>query len=782
MNENVLLDIMDIQINQPVEGRLITFSKVSSLIIVLIGGLAFCGWIFGIQPLKSILPGLATMKANTAISFIIAGVGLWFGNTKKTEPIHVRIMQVCSGFVILLGLLTLGEYTFGLDFGIDQLIFKDLQTSASSFPGRMSFATAINFTLLGMALLAIDTETRQKIRPAQFLALIAGTIAFIALVGYLFGVESLYSLGPYSSMALHTALGLALLSIGILCARPRRGLIKIVLTETVGGVVLRRLLPMVILIPIVVSWFRLQGQQMGLYDTNFGEALTVMLNAAFMIAVIWFNAGWLNRVDMERKRAEEALRTSEERYRTLIEQAPDGIFTANHQGNYTDVNSSGCAMLGYTREELLKLSLRDVVDPDELATQPLRLKELQEGKALLVERKLRRKNGSTFIAEMSAKMLPHGYFQALVRDITERKQAEQKLRFHAAIIDSADDAIVGKTTEGIILSWNPGAERLYGYMAAEVIGKSIMLLSSPERPDDIPTILEQICNGESIQHLETVRLAKDGRRIDISLTVSPIQDHTGKIVGASAISRDITARKRTEETLKRTMEELTRSNAELEQFAYIASHDLQEPLRAVAGMVQLLQQRYQGQLDERADEYIGHAVEASGRMQNLINDLLELSRVGRLGRSFSTTNMEQTLNSALINLQSTIQESQAEIAHDPLPALLGDEIQLTQVLQNLIGNAIKFRGARPPHIQVSAEKIEQRWRFAVRDNGIGIEPQYFERIFLVFQRLHTRREYSGTGIGLALCKKIVERHGGQIWVESQPGQGSTFYFTIPARQ
>jgi light-regulated signal transduction histidine kinase (bacteriophytochrome) len=228
-------------------------------------------------------------------------------------------------------------------------------------------------------------------------------------------------------------------------------------------------------------------------------------------------------------------------------------------------------------------------------------------------------------------------------------------------------------------------------------------------------------------------------------------------------------------------EELRRSNTELEQFAYVASHDLQEPLRAVAGMVQLLGQRYKGRLDESADEYISHAVEASARMQNLINDLLDYSRVDRGERAFERTSMEQVLNTALANLQIPIQESQAQITRDPLPTFMADTGQMIRVLQNLIGNAIKFRGEGPLHIHIGAEKIDEAWRFSVNDNGIGIEPQYFARIFLVFQRLHTRRQYPGTGIGLSLCKKIIERHGGQIWVESQLGHGATFYFTLPEK-
>jgi len=260
----------------------------------------------------------------------------------------------------------------------------------------------------------------------------------------------------------------------------------------------------------------------------------------------------------------------------------------------------------------------------------------------------------------------------------------------------------------------------------------------------------------------------------------PLLNSAGQPRGAVAAFLDITERKQAEDQLRATMEELRRSNAELEQFAYVASHDLQEPLRALAGMVQLLQQRYQDKVDARGQEFIRHAMEAALRMQTLINDLLAFSRVGTRGKPFAPTDVEHLLKALFLSLSVAIRESGAVITHDPLPTVIADELQLMQLLQNLISNAIKFRGEQPPQIHLSAERSPEGWRFAVRDSGIGIEPQYFERIFVVFQRLHTRREYPGTGIGLALCKKIVERHGGRIWVESQPGQGSTFYFTLPA--
>jgi signal transduction histidine kinase len=238
-------------------------------------------------------------------------------------------------------------------------------------------------------------------------------------------------------------------------------------------------------------------------------------------------------------------------------------------------------------------------------------------------------------------------------------------------------------------------------------------------------------------------------------------------------------RQHMEEDLARKVDELARSNADLEQFAYVASHDLQEPLRMVTAYTQLLAERYRGKLDENADKYIGYAGEGAQRMQVLIQDLLAFSRVGRNGFTYGSVDCNGVLEEVLTTLAPAMQECGAVVTHDALPSVWADRTQVAQIFQNLIGNAVKFRGKEPPLIAVQAEQADQRWRFSVRDNGIGIAPEFAENIFVVFQRLHARTEYPGNGIGLAICKKIVERNGGRIWVESQPGSGSSFNFTLP---
>ena len=242
---------------------------------------------------------------------------------------------------------------------------------------------------------------------------------------------------------------------------------------------------------------------------------------------------------------------------------------------------------------------------------------------------------------------------------------------------------------------------------------------------------------------------------------------------------DITEQKQDKERLTQMVSEMKRSNTELEQFAYVVSHDLQEPLRMVSSYTQLLAKRYRGQLDADADEFISYAVDGAERMRALLNDMLDYSRVGTRGKPFKLIWCEDVLEKAITNLKIAIEDSGTLVSHDYLPMLVADEGQLVQLLQNLIGNAIKFCNQKTPHVHVSAEKKGEVWLFSVKDNGIGIDPQHAQRIFEMFKRLHTREEYSGTGMGLAICKKIVERHGGHIWVQSQPGEGSTFCFTIP---
>lgn len=321
--------------------------------------------------------------------------------------------------------------------------------------------------------------------------------------------------------------------------------------------------------------------------------------------------------------------------------------------------------------------------------------------------------------------------------------------------------------------------RIGGYAEKDLIGMPSEQIVFPDDREKVRVNAKKMLKGERSTPYEFRIINSDGMPRWVKESVVSVPYNGRRAVLGNFM--DITEQKNTEEELNKTLAQLKRSNSELEQFAYVASHDLQEPLRMVASYTQLLARRYQGRLDDDADEFIGYAVDGANRMQHLINDLLTYSRVTTRGKEFIPTDCEKVFDNAIANLQAAIEESGADIRHEPLPEVLADATQLSQIFQNLIGNAIKFRGNNPPVIHVSAKQIDDEWLFSFNDNGIGIETEYQDRIFLVFQRLHSKAEYPGTGIGLALCKKIAERHGGRIWVESEPGKGSTFNFTIQVK-
>lgn len=497
----------------------------------------------------------------------------------------------------------------------------------------------------------------------------------------------------------------------------------------------------------------------------------------------------------ERKRAEEALRASEHWLSTMLRSIGDAVIATDAKGLVTLMNHVAKNLTGWDDAEAVDKPLEDVFNiineqTGEQAENPV-ARAIREGVVvgLANDTVLIAKDGTKRpIADSAAPMRDdEGNIIGTVmvfRDITERKKAEKELRetsnYLEKLFNYVNAPIVVWDPAFRITRFNHAFEHLTGYTASEVIGKELNMLFPEASRDESLNKIERTLSGEHWESVEIQILRKDGDvRIALWNSANIYAEDGRTLLATIAQGQDITERKQAEAKLKQSIAELKRSNAELEQFAYVASHDLQEPLRMVSSYTQLLARRYRGKLDADADDFIAYAVDGSNRMQMLINDLLAYSRVSTRGKPFEPTDCEAILSQIRVNLQAAIEESDAVITHDPLPTVVADASQLAQLLQNLIGNAVKFRSEEPLHVHVSAEQKGNEWVFSVRDNGIGIDPEYADRIFIVFQRLHNRDEYPGTGIGLAICKKIVERHGGRIWVESQPGKGSTFYFTIP---
>lgn len=489
----------------------------------------------------------------------------------------------------------------------------------------------------------------------------------------------------------------------------------------------------------------------------------------------------------ERKQAEEALRFSEARYRALHRDNPTMIFTVDAGETILSVNPFGASQLGYTAEELEGQPVVNVMYGEDRPAFAEQLRTCLKNPGQTYRGKFRkvRKDGAILWVEETAQAVYdlNGALNilAVCQDITERKKAEDALRISEArfrnLFEQSPLSMQILSPDGKTLEVNRGWETLWGLKPEAIRDYNLL----QDRQLEAKGIMPYIQKGFAGEATEIPVVFYDPAEIGIAGNVRwvkafiyPVKDETGHIREIVLMHVDMTV-------LMKAEEELARSNEDLEQFAHVVSHDLQAPLRSIWSFAEILARYYRGRLDEEADKYFDFIIRGARRMQRMIDEILAYSRVGTRGGEFTTVDFEAVLLQTMENLYAEIEEKGAVITHDPLPSLRGDQSQIMLLLQNLLGNAIKFT-VEAPRVHVSAVRKGSECVFSVRDNGIGIDPEQKDRIFTLFQRLHTAEEYPGTGLGLAVCKKIVERHGGEIWVESEPGKGSTFYFSLPAIQ
>jgi PAS domain S-box-containing protein len=523
-----------------------------------------------------------------------------------------------------------------------------------------------------------------------------------------------------------------------------------------------------------------------------------------------------------------------ERYRRIVETIDDGIYVADDEDRFTMVNQAYAEMTGYSREELLGAPTSMVVEPETTEAAGRIQRELADGerRTARLEADVHTADGGTFRAEATLAVLPSDDSRheriGVVRDVADRVERERELEMRVrqqqvvtelgrrALEDPDLDELFDDAVEAVadtldndyckVLELLPEGEELLlrsgcgwkgGYVGEATVGTEVESQAGYTLASREPVVVDDLATEERFQGPDL--LVEHGVTSGISTIIGPFHDPWG-ILGThdtayrefsrhdvnfvQAVANILTnaiERNQYERRLTDTIEELKESNDRLEQFAYIASHDLQEPLRMVSNYLQLLEDRYRDELDDDAEEFIDFAVEGADRMREMIDDLLTYSRIERHGDPLEPVDAESVVDRVLENLQFRTEEVDAEIAVGSLPTVVGDERLLEQLFQNLVSNALKYRGEGPPHIEIDAARHgDGKWLFRVADDGIGIEPEYTDRIFEVFKRLHTHREYPGTGIGLTLCKRIADRHDGEIWVESTPGEGSTFYVTLPA--
>ncbi len=532
---------------------------------------------------------------------------------------------------------------------------------------------------------------------------------------------------------------------------------------------------------------KLSGDELGVLVESFNH----------MLARIQSRDDELSRALLARGEALQEARNARDSLETTLASIGDAVISTDMDGRIAFANRVALALVRWPEADVKGRPLDEVFTivnefTRERVESPV-AKVLREGGIVTMANHtiLLARDGTEIPIEDSGAPIRRegGPIQGTVlvfRDVTARLRADETSRLLASIVESSADAILTKDLNGIVTSWNRSAEAIFGYTAEEMTGRSIAELAPPGREDEISRILDRIRRGEKIENYETLRRTKSGRVIHVALTVSPLYDARGRVIGASKIARDITGRVQAAQRLAQlnadlqlSNDNLARSNEDLERFAFIASHDLQEPLRMITVYSQLVARTYSGLLGEQGAGFVNNIVGGTQRMRELLSDLLAYTEVGaELEQPMEPVDLNLVLEVVRQNLKVSISETGAVVTATDLPTLRAHRAHLVPLFQNLIGNAIKYRSSQTPRIHVAFEEVDGQLRFAVADNGIGIEPEYHEKIFVPFKRLHGKT-IPGTGIGLAICGRVVERYGGRIWVESEAGRGSTFIFTLP---
>ncbi len=1003
------------------------------------------GWILDITVFKSILPGFSTMKFNTALSFLLIAASIHFQLFSK-DSLWQALWKLPAAFVLAVGLLSLTEEFFKIDLGIDQIFFAGDPLSPT--PRRMAGATALCFSLMGF--FAVTLRSKKSIHRLSQVGLhIVTFVSFIAVFGYILGLFPLYKHWFINSMAIHTSLGFLFISVSSSLIYPSLGISSLFTGNRIGNVMARKLFFQMIIAIMVLAYIRIISMRYEWVTVELGIALFAFSFILVSLILIRSTARELNNIAIKRDLAESNL----EQTSKLLDSTPDPIIIIDESGTILLSNLQTQQVFGYTKEELVGQKV-EVLIPERFKDNHVshRTSFFESPKTRNMGSNLelfaRRKDGNEVSVEVSLSPITINdktWVSAAIRDVSVRRLEEIKLNQLASIINSSADAIVSKKLDGTILTWNKAAEKILGYSAEEILGKNISLIFPPKLLDEEKVLMERIALGETVSQKETLRVRKDNKIINVSITLSPIRDSKGNIWAVSAILRDITKQKqeqaekqRVEEVLERTNEvarigtwevdlvnnkvywsritkeihevpqdytpelepaieffkegksreritkvvenaimngvsydveleiitakgkslwvrsigqaefidgkavrlygvfqdinEITKSkeklsllnlelqailnaghvsiistdvngmithfnkgaetllqykasemiskqtpalihtevevikrgqelteiygedisgfevfvkvaregrhesrewtyvrkdgstfpvqlvvtairdeqgeitgflgvatditerkeaeekmrkysileskSKEMEQFAYIASHDLREPLLTIINYMDLLTEDFGKRLDGDGKIYIDAISRAAHRMDELIKGLLDYSRLSSI-KEFEETDFNKVLKESLSDLNSLIEAKKAQIEVTKLPRLKAYPLEIKLLFQNLIANAIKFnKNGSPPTVSISAHPIENGWQFEVKDNGIGIEEKDLEKIFFMFQRIHGRTEFEGTGIGLAHCKKIVELHNGRIWVDSVPGEFSTFYFTI----
>ncbi len=741
------------------------------------GGLGtLVGWAAEMPRLTDWMNSGISMFPNTAACAVLSGMALLLV-AAESGP---RWMVAGLGLAVAaISALILSEHIAGVDLGIDLLLFdRSWGQAATRAPMRMGLPACISFLVTGVALVLLTRGAR-----ARGLAAACGVVvmaqATLSLTGYLYGAHQMYTIPGLTGIAMQTASLLLALGIGLVASVPDREPMRAVLEPGAGGILIRRALPLLIGVALTLGWVRVLIQDRGLVDTALGTALRNLIELFLLTALLWWAAAKMRAHEQALRATEAEVRRQAAQLATFIDTAAIAMHRVGPDGTILWANDAELRTLGYTREEYVGHRIGEFhADQDVLADILTRLhagEKLREYPA-----QMRCKDGSLKSVLIDSSVFrDEGRFvhtQCFTRDVTERNRAEQTRALLAAIVETSNDAVVSKLLDGTITSWNAGAERIFGYGPSEAIGQPIDLIIPRDRLGEEREILQRLGRGERIEHFETVRRAKDGRLLDLSLTISPVKDSTGRIVGASKIARDISDRKRADA-------EREESNRRKDEFIAILAHELRSPLAPVRNAARYLK------LNAPADPDVRRPVEMIERqvaqMARLIDDLLDASRISRgvLELRRERVACSEIVDAAVDACRDEIQAKGHRLSVH-LPAapveLEADRERLVQVLCNLIGNAAKYTpsgGAIDLRVTVAGDALV----ISVIDDGIGIPAGKLAEIFDLFARVDNSLErQGGLGIGLTLARQLVELHGGTIEARSRGlGQGSEFILTLP---
>lgn len=781
--------------------------SLASLIIILTGGLVLIDRALQLEWIANDASTIYSMKANTAFTFIVAGLALGLQQANAT-PTRRRLTQLAAGVVMLISLLTLAEYLFGWNLGIDELLLPaQPAVPGTPFPGRMGFNTAVCLLLAGCALLLLEVDHAWG-RPAEWLTLAAGFVTLMALIGHIYGVDELIGPFNFTTMAFPTIFAFGVLCWGILMARPQQGIMAHFWSNGPQGIVARRMTFGGIISLLLLSCLTEWGERQGLYGRDHESSLLLSLGIVVFSLLVYQSIGALARLEQQRQASLTELQAQYALLQGIINNTHDGIYVRDLQGRYLLVNQTGAAlagstpsaMLGKTYHELFSTPVAAGIATEDRAVISSGSVQVQELESIGNEQPLILHSVKTPYRDLAGTVI--GVLN-VVRDITDRKQAEERLRaaqkeqaellaLLEALLDNAPIGFAFFDRELRFVRVNEKLAELNHLPIAAHLGQPLATILPALAPALGAFIEEVFTTGQGVYHQPfssaNAATPADVRHVLASWYPVTVDAAGVRFVGAAIV--DVTALRRAEAELRdlnntlgqRVAErtaELERSNRELDQFAYVASHDLKAPLRAIVNLANWITEDAGALLPPPSQEHLNKLGGRALRMERLLDDLLEYSRIGRRDGAVERVEVAGLLQDTVDLLAPP--PGFKLILGSELPTLYTLRTPLALVFRNLIGNAIKHHHQPAKGtVSISAKsEADSLITFCVSDNGPGIEPQYHERIFGLFQTLHPRDEVEGSGIGLAIVKKAVEARGGTIQVKSTLGNGTTFYFTWP---